>query len=165
MNFVTRKTMPRRRFLQAAGASVALPLLDSMVPAFGATRSDRTRLVCIEEVHGLPGCNKWGASQYLFAPATEGRDYELVPLNPLKSLERWRNQFTIISNTDARMAEAFDPPEVGTSMYFDRLAGRPLEVEALTGAIVAAGQRLGIPTPLNGALLTLLRAVNDAAKS
>src|SRR5690606_38518439 len=55
------------------------------------------------------------------------------------------------------------PPEVGTSMYFDRLAGRPLEVEALTGAIVAAGERLDVPTPLNGALLTLLRAVSEAA--
>jgi 2-dehydropantoate 2-reductase len=55
-------------------------------------------------------------------------------------------------------------PELGTSMYFDRLAGRQLEVEALTGAIVAAGERLGIPTPLNGTLLTLLRAVSDAAK-
>ncbi len=53
--------------------------------------------------------------------------------------------------------------ELGTSMYFDRLAGRPLEVEALTGAIVAAGERHGIATPLNRALLTLLRAVNDAA--
>lgn len=52
--------------------------------------------------------------------------------------------------------------ELGTSMYFDRLAGRRLEVEALTGAIVAAGARDGIPTPLNGALLTLLRAINDA---
>lgn len=52
--------------------------------------------------------------------------------------------------------------ELGTSMYFDRLAGRPLEVEALTGAIVAAGERHGIATPLNGALLTLLRAINDA---
>jgi 2-dehydropantoate 2-reductase len=55
-------------------------------------------------------------------------------------------------------------PELGTSMYFDRLAGRTLEVEALTGAIVAAGERLGVPTPLNGALLALLRAVSDAAK-
>jgi 2-dehydropantoate 2-reductase len=50
------------------------------------------------------------------------------------------------------------PPEAGTSMYFDRLAGRPFEVEALTGAIVAAGERLGIPTPLNAMFLTLLRA-------
>jgi 2-dehydropantoate 2-reductase len=55
------------------------------------------------------------------------------------------------------------PAEAGTSMYFDRLAGRPLEIDALTGAIVAAGERHGIPTPLNGTLLTLLRAVSDAA--
>lgn len=55
------------------------------------------------------------------------------------------------------------PPEAGTSMYFDRLAGRALEVEALTGAIVAAGQRHGIATPLNGALAALLRVVSDAA--
>jgi 2-dehydropantoate 2-reductase len=52
--------------------------------------------------------------------------------------------------------------ELGTSMYFDRLAGRPLEVEALTGAIVAKGERHGIAMPLNRALLTLLRAINDA---
>ena len=52
--------------------------------------------------------------------------------------------------------------ELGTSMYFDRLAGRPLEVEALTGAIVAAGERHGMAMPLNRALLTLLRAINDA---
>jgi 2-dehydropantoate 2-reductase len=57
------------------------------------------------------------------------------------------------------------PPDAGTSMYFDRLAGRPLEVEALTGAIVATGERHGIATPLNRALLTLLRAINDAAAS
>ena len=54
-------------------------------------------------------------------------------------------------------------PELGTSMYFDRVAGRPLEVEALTGAIVAAGERYAIATPVNRALLTLLRAISDAA--
>jgi 2-dehydropantoate 2-reductase len=53
--------------------------------------------------------------------------------------------------------------ELGTSMYFDRLANRPLEIEALNGAIVAAGARHGIATPLNRALLALLRAVGDAA--
>jgi 2-dehydropantoate 2-reductase len=53
--------------------------------------------------------------------------------------------------------------ELGTSMYFDRLAGRQLEVEALTGAIVAAAERHGIATPINRALLALLRAINEAA--
>ncbi len=56
-------------------------------------------------------------------------------------------------------------PELGTSMYFDRLAGRPLEVEALTGAIVAAGEKYGVATPVNRALLTLLRAISDAAST
>jgi len=53
------------------------------------------------------------------------------------------------------------PADAGTSMYFDRLGGRPLEVEALTGAIVAAGERHRVPTPLNRLLLTLLRATGD----
>jgi 2-dehydropantoate 2-reductase len=53
--------------------------------------------------------------------------------------------------------------ELGTSMYFDRLAGRPLEADALTGAIVAAGEKHGIATPINRALLALLRAISDAA--
>jgi len=55
------------------------------------------------------------------------------------------------------------PPDAGTSMYFDRLAGRALEIDALTGAIVAAADRHGIAVPLNRALFALLRAVSDAA--
>ena len=53
-------------------------------------------------------------------------------------------------------------PELGTSMLFDRQAGRPVEIEALNGAVVAAGERHGIATPLNRMLLALLRAVNEA---
>jgi 2-dehydropantoate 2-reductase len=55
-------------------------------------------------------------------------------------------------------------PELGTSMYFDRIAGREFEVDALTGAIVAAGERHGIATPLNRMLLALLRAINEAPR-
>jgi len=57
------------------------------------------------------------------------------------------------------------PTEAGTSMLFDRMAGRALEIEALTGAIVAAGERHGVATPLNRALLTLLRAVSDTPRA
>jgi 2-dehydropantoate 2-reductase len=56
------------------------------------------------------------------------------------------------------------PVDAGTSMYFDRLAGRSFEADALTGAVVAIGERHGIATPLNRALLTLLRAISDAAE-
>jgi 2-dehydropantoate 2-reductase len=47
-------------------------------------------------------------------------------------------------------------------MYFDRIAGRPLEIEALTGAVVAAGERHRVPTPLMRMLLTLARAASAA---
>jgi len=54
------------------------------------------------------------------------------------------------------------PPDAGTSMLWDRLAGRRLEHELINGAVVRAGRRRGIPTPLNEALLTLLRAIDPA---
>jgi hypothetical protein len=119
MHFVTRKTIGRRTFLRGAGAAVALPLLDAMLPAFATSggAGQRTRLVCIEEVHGLPGCNKWGEEHFLFAPATTGRDYELVADNTLQPIEEWRDHFTIISNTDVRMAEPFAPSEVGADHF------------------------------------------------
>jgi hypothetical protein len=118
MNFVTRKKLDRRSFLRGAGASIALPMLDAMLPAFAASDSgQRTRLICIEEVHGLPGCTKWGIEENLFAPATTGRDFELVADNTLKALEPWRNYMTIISNTDVRMAEAAQPSEVGADHF------------------------------------------------
>ena len=119
MSFITGKHLPRRTFLRGMGTAVALPFLDAMAPAgrFGraaaAAAADVTRLVCIEEVHGLPGCNEWGASRHLFAPATVGAGFELAPDNALKPLEPFRDHLTIVSNTDVRMAEAFSPPEIG----------------------------------------------------
>jgi 2-dehydropantoate 2-reductase len=54
------------------------------------------------------------------------------------------------------------PSDAGSSMYFDRLAGRPLEIEALTGAVVAAGARYHIATPLSRMLLALARAASES---
>ncbi|HXG87373.1 MAG TPA: DUF1552 domain-containing protein [Vicinamibacterales bacterium] len=109
--------MPRRTFLRAAGATVALPFLDAMVPAgrvFAKTAAgEKTRLVCIEEVHGLAGCNNWAASKFLFAPEQVGRDFKLTADNPLSTLEAYRDYMTIVSNTDVRNAEAFALPEIG----------------------------------------------------
>ena len=118
MQFITGKHMQRRTFLRGVGATVALPFLDAMLPA-GRLRADsrhlldKTRLMCIEEVHGLPGCNEWGATQHLFAPATSGKDFVLEDSNALASLREFQDYLTIISNTDVRMAEAFTGPEIG----------------------------------------------------
>jgi hypothetical protein len=121
MEFLTNKTMPRRTFLQGLGATVALPYLDAMEPvgrgwsarAARAAVANNTRLVCIESVHGAAGSSAWGASKNLWAPAKVGRDFALNPDGALVPLESWRKYLTIVSNTDVRMAEAFDAPEIG----------------------------------------------------
>jgi 2-dehydropantoate 2-reductase len=53
------------------------------------------------------------------------------------------------------------PADAGSSMYFDRMAGRTLEIDAITGAVVEAGERYRIATPLNRMLLTLARAARE----
>jgi hypothetical protein len=119
MQFITGKHLPRRTFLRGAlGATVALPFLDAMVGAQGAgaakaKAADRTRLICIEEVHGLAGCNKWGASKFLYAPETTGKDFKISADSALSSLTPYQEYLTIVSNTDVRMAEAFTAPEIG----------------------------------------------------
>jgi len=117
MEFITGKHLERRTFIKGMGASLALPFLDAMVPAgrlsaAARAEADATRLVAIEMVHGAAGCNEWGATQNLWAPAAVGRDFDLTP-SALQPLDAWRDQLTIISNTDVRMAEAFQAPEIG----------------------------------------------------
>ena len=117
MHFISGKHMERRTFVRGMGASIALPFLDAMVPAgrlsaAKAAEVDPTRLVAIEMVHGAAGCNEWGSTQNLWAPAAVGRDFDLSP-SALMPLDPWRDYLTIISNTDVRMAEAFQAPEIG----------------------------------------------------
>jgi hypothetical protein len=116
MHFITGKHIERRSFLQGMGAMLGLPMLDAMIPA-GRGRAGAadapTRFVAIEEVHGVAGCNKWGATQNLFAPEQVGRGYELESDNVLSSLSQYQDYLTIVSNTDVRMAEACSPEEIG----------------------------------------------------
>jgi predicted component of type VI protein secretion system len=117
VTYLTRTTLARRTFLRGMGASVALPFLDAMVPAgrlsaAGAAATDVTRFVAIEMVHGAAGCNEWGATQNLWSPADEGRDFDLTP-SALSPLDPWREYLTIVSNTDVAGAEAELPREIG----------------------------------------------------
>ena len=115
MSFITGKHIPRRTFLQGAGATVALPFLDAMMPAgvHGAYAAlDKTRLIAMEQSHGAAGCTAWGSTQHLWNPEKIGRGFD-ISSGALASLEPHREHLTIVSNTDMRMAEAFEAPEIG----------------------------------------------------
>jgi hypothetical protein len=81
--------LPRRTFLRAAGVALALPALDCMVPAFGATptASVPRRMLLIS--------NNLGVLSEPFFPTQTGREYELSPY--LAVLADFRNDFTVFS--------------------------------------------------------------------
>jgi hypothetical protein len=102
------------------GVTLALPLLEAMVPAgkaFAKTAArPKVRFSAIEMVHGSAGATKFGLEKNLWSPAQVGRSFDLSP-SSLKPLEAWRNHLTIVSNTDVRNAEAFELPEIGADHF------------------------------------------------
>ena len=110
------KPLARRSVLRGLGATVALPFLEAMVPARRASGavapSNRTRLVCVEMVHGSAGSSAIGIKKNLWAPAAVGRDFDLSPTS-LRSLEPFRDHLTIVSNTDVDPANPFTATEIG----------------------------------------------------
>ena len=115
--FLTKKHLSRRTAIKGLGVTLALPMLEAMVPAVTAQRrtvagAPRVRLACLEMVHGSAGATRFGAGRNLWSPAAAGRQFDLTPTS-LKPLEPFRDYITIVSNTDCRMAEAFTDNEVG----------------------------------------------------
>ena len=51
------------------------------------------------------------------------------------------------------------PPDSVNSLHADRLAGRPMEIDARNGVIVRLGQKHRIPTPANRMAVALLEAM------
>jgi hypothetical protein len=117
--YVTGKHLHRRTMLKGIGVSLSLPLLEAMVPAgtaWAQTASSKIRLACLEMVHGSAGTCAVGAKQNLWVPVGVGRGFDLSS-SSLSPLEPWREFLTIVSNTDVRMAEAFELQEVGADHF------------------------------------------------
>ena len=51
--------------------------------------------------------------------------------------------------------------DLQASMHTDVMAGRPLELQALNGAVVRAGRATGVPTPINGVIYAMLKPLVD----
>lgn len=81
----------------------------------------------------------------------------------LEALAVARAEGALVDEKDVRRALRANlavAPDGGTSTFYDRLAGRPLEHEHITGAVVRGADRHGIDVPLNRLLLTMLRAAD-----
>src|SRR5262245_4535753 len=112
---ISKQRLSRRTVLQGMGATVALPLLEAMLPARAAeakAAAGKQRFVAIEMVHGSAGSTAFGQQKNLWSPAEVGSNFDLSP-SVLSPLENYRQYITIVSHTDVRNAEAFTAPEIG----------------------------------------------------
>jgi hypothetical protein len=92
MSFITKKYIPRRTFLRGMGVTLALPLLDSMIPA--GTPLVRTAALPKSRFCGI--YIPHGATMDKWTPATEGSGFAFT--ETLKPLEKLRDRITIVSN-------------------------------------------------------------------
>jgi hypothetical protein len=100
--FVARKHIARRTFLRGAGVTLALPLLESMVPALTPLR-----LTAAAPVKRFVGVwHPHGASPGYWSPLQEGRDFEFSFIT--KPLEALRNRVVLITGLDMPEAMATD---------------------------------------------------------
>src|SRR5436190_449963 len=92
--FIAKKAIPRRTVLRGIGATLALPLLDSMVPALSALARTSARPVNRFGVVYVPN----GMIMKNYLPVLEGAAYELTPT--LSALAPFREQMLVVSGLE-----------------------------------------------------------------
>ena len=155
MNFITKKHISRRTVLRGAGAALALPLLDSMVPAqthvSKTAASPLSRLACIEMVHGAAGSTDEGVRKHLWSPEKDGPDFEfsysLKPLAPFGISTTIVNPGFFRTELLTQASAIYAEPSIAD--YADRHAERVQWYEAMNG------QQGGDPARLGQALVTI----------
>ena len=96
---ITKKAIPRRTMLRGLGASLALPLLDGMVPAFTALRDTAANPVRRLGIVYVPN----GMMMDHWTPTTEGSGFDFPTI--LEPLEPFRDQIQVLSGMHGVDAE------------------------------------------------------------
>ena len=97
--------LSRRTFLKGLGVSMALPAMESLVPAATAKSLEQRpkRMTVFYSPNGV--------RMQRYTPATAGKNYAMTPI--LKPLEKVRDKFSVISGLAHYQASAFGAPPAG----------------------------------------------------
>ena len=143
--FVSRKHLPRRTFLKGVGVSLALPLLDSMIPARTLLAQTAAkpfpRLGFVYVPHGAI-MDKW-------TPATEGAGFEFTPI--LKPLEPFRDRLNVVSGLGHRAADTTAVHSLSPTTWLSGVRPKATQgVDAYAGVTAdqIAAQQIGQDTVL-----------------
>ncbi len=126
--FITKKYLSRRTLLRGMGVSMALPLLDSMIPAQTALKNTaanpRPRVGFVYVPHGAI-MDKW-------TPAKEGSGFEFTPI--LKPLEPFRDRINVISGLGHKAADTTAVHSLSPTTWLSGVRPKPTQgVDAYAG--------------------------------
>jgi len=119
--FITRQSLPRRAFLQGMGASLALPLLDAMVPAM--TAQSRTAAAPVRRFGAVYVPHGKIITQW--TPAAEGSGFEFTPI--LKPLERFRDHLCVVTGLDGPKDPAAGGHATAPAMWLTGISPKKTE--------------------------------------
>lgn len=142
---ITKKALPRRTFLKGAGAMLALPLLDAMIPALKANGVSAARPVRRLGFIYIP----MGAHLPKWIPSTTGRLTEFTPI--LKPLEPCLDQITVLSNLELKNAYSAGNHATANSAFLSAAKAKMTEgsdYELATTVDQIAAKRIGRATPI-----------------
>jgi hypothetical protein len=141
--FITKKRLPRRTFIRGLGATLALPMLDAMVPAFGKAPPQTQRLGFVYVPHGAI-MSRW-------TPDTVGRGFEFKKI--LEPLEPFRDRLSIVSGLHHRAADSTAVHSLSPTTWLSGVRPKPTQgIDAYAGvtadqiAASAIGQDTLLPS-------------------
>src|SRR5512147_459715 len=142
---ITKKHLPRRTFLRGMGVTLALPLLDSMIPAQTLTRKTAAagtpRLGFVYVPHGAI-MDQW-------TPAAEGAGFEFTRI--LKPLEPYRDSLTVVSGLGHRAADSTAVHSLSPTTWLSGVRPKPTQGTDAYAGVTAdqiAAQAIGQDTIL-----------------
>lgn len=141
--FISKKHLSRRTLLRGAGAAIALPVLDAMVPAFGQLSGQGARVGFVYFPHGAI-MDRW-------TPDTTGRGFEFKEI--LQNLEPFRERLSIVSGLHHRAADSTAVHSLSPTTWLSGVRPKPTQgVDAFAGvtadqiAAATIGQETILPS-------------------
>src|SRR6187401_3067256 len=145
--FVTKRALSRRTVLRGMGTAVALPFLESMVPAFQALAQSPARPpMRFGAVYFPNGAPMSGANNY-WMPAAQGQ-LEITPI--LKPLESFKNQMTVVGNLSRAGGKSVTDHAVSSAGWLSGAVAKQTEAEDISVGVTidqVLARQIGQDTP------------------
>ncbi len=145
--FVFKQALPRRTFLRGLGTTVALPFLESMVPAFTALAQTPARPPLRFGAIYVPN----GSTMKHWMPPTTGSGLEFTPI--LKPLEPYREYLNVYGNLSRAGGKSVTDHAVSSAGWLSGAVARQTEAEDVRVGVTIdqvlakhAGQETAFPS-------------------